>query len=53
MLPIFQVGRLVQINIVTYWELSGGGFSPWLLTAPDGSVLLAVKDSGGLYRLQP
>jgi hypothetical protein len=32
-----------------YWSLAGDGFSPWILAAPDGSGLVAVKDLGGLY----
>lgn len=32
-----------------YWSLAGDGFSPWILAAPDGSALIAVKDLGGLY----
>jgi hypothetical protein len=32
-----------------YWSLAGDGYSPWILAAPDGSALIAVKDLGGLY----
>jgi hypothetical protein len=32
-----------------YWSLTGDGYSPWILAAPDGSALVAVKDLGGLY----
>jgi hypothetical protein len=32
-----------------YWSLPGVGYSPWLSAAPDGSALVAAKDSGGLY----
>jgi len=32
-----------------YWELIGDGYSPGLIAAPDGSVLIATKDFGGLY----
>jgi hypothetical protein len=32
-----------------YWELIGSGYSPWIMTAPNGSTLIASKDFGGLY----
>jgi hypothetical protein len=32
-----------------YWTLAGDGYSPFLLAAPDGSALIAVKDYGGIY----
>ena len=32
-----------------YWTLNGDGFSPWLSASPDGSALVTVKDSGGIY----
>jgi len=33
----------------SYWSLPGEGYSPWLVAAPDGSALVAVKDFGGLF----
>ena len=42
--------RKIQIGkMVTYGDLTGEGFSPRLLAAPDGSALVATKDFGGLY----
>jgi hypothetical protein len=40
---------LPEGEMVAYWELPGAGFSPWLILAPDGASLVAVKDYGGLY----
>jgi hypothetical protein len=36
-------------DVVSYWELAGDGFSPWIMVAPDGSKFVAVKDFGGLF----
>jgi hypothetical protein len=36
-------------EMAAYWDLTGPGFSPWLIVAPDGSALAAAKDLGGLY----
>jgi hypothetical protein len=36
-------------EMVAYWDLVGEGFSPWVITAPDGTAFVAVKDYGGLY----
>jgi len=32
-----------------YWTLNGDGYSPRLISSPDGSALVATKDYGGLY----
>jgi hypothetical protein len=32
-----------------FWTLTGDGYSPWIIAAPDGSALIAAKDAGGLY----
>jgi hypothetical protein len=34
---------------IKFWRLEGGGFSPYLRPAPDGSALVAVRDQGGAY----
>jgi hypothetical protein len=38
-------------KMMAYWSLPGGGYSPGLVAAPDGSALVAFKDFGGLYSL--
>jgi len=34
-----------------FWALTGPGLAPFLLPAPDGSALVAVRDQGGVYWL--
>jgi hypothetical protein len=36
-------------EMITYWDLAGPGFSPWLISSPDGTAFVAVKEGGGLY----
>ena len=36
-------------EMITYWDLVGPGFSPWLISSPDGGAFVAVKEGGGLY----
>ena len=36
-------------EMLAYWSLIGDGFSPWVVTSPDESVLMASKDGGGVY----
>ena len=36
-------------GMVSYWELIGNGYSPWVVAAPNDSALIASKDFGGLY----
>jgi len=36
-------------RMTAYWSLVGDGYSPWITPSPDGSVLMASKDVGGLY----
>lgn len=38
-------------EMIRYWELTGDGFSPFLMVSPNGTALVAVKDYGGLYWL--
>jgi len=36
-------------EMLAYWSLIGDGYSPWVVTSPDKSALIASKDGGGLY----
>lgn len=36
-------------EMTTFWTLIGQGFAPSLRPAPDGSVLVAIRDQGGVY----
>ena len=36
-------------EMTTLWRLAGQGFAPFLRPAPDGSVLVAIRDQGGVY----
>ena len=36
-------------KMTRFWTLTGQGFAPFLLPAPDGSALVAVRDQGGVY----
>jgi len=36
-------------EMLAYWSLIGDGYSPWVVTSPDESALIASKDGGGLY----
>ena len=36
-------------EMLSYWTLTGDGYSPRITASPDGSVLIASKDGGGLY----
>ncbi|MDY7079199.1 MAG: hypothetical protein SXV54_19975 [Chloroflexota bacterium] len=36
-------------EMTTFWRLAGQGFAPSLRPAPDGSVLVAIRDQGGVY----
>jgi hypothetical protein len=36
-------------EMTNFWTLKGQGFSPFLLPAPNGSALVAVRDQGGVY----
>ncbi|MEJ2749770.1 MAG: hypothetical protein P8183_17960, partial [Anaerolineae bacterium] len=38
-------------SMTSFWTLAGQGFAPFLLPAPDGSALVAVRDQGGVYWL--